>query len=303
LSRPRSFVTPARMAWTALFVAEAAVLLAIALPAEVPAVEGVMVRADEAIIEVEDQTSFSSVTVKRVLMPTDGWLMVQAEDSDGKPGPVIGAEAVKRGESADVTVRIARDPQLPSTVYVTLVADAGDRGRFEPSVGGAGSGGMGGGMGGSGAQSADGAPQANSAADKPLIADGNVVSATARLTQFSEELRTAGRMDAAVLSADEGHVTVSRLKAPVPSWVAITSQSGDTATVFGWVRVPAGESAAIEVPMDKAPDGRPLMAWLHADLATRDAFDWRASDYANSPDPAYFDGAWSVAVPVDIPLN
>jgi len=110
-------------------------------------------------------------------------------------------------------------------------------------------------------------------------------------------------MDAAVLSADEGYVTVSRVAAPVASWVAITSQTGDTATVFGWVRVPAGESAGIEVPMSKVPDGRPLMAWLHADLATRDAFDWRASDYANSPDPAYFDGAWSVAVPVDIPLN
>lgn len=311
LSRTISVITPARIGFVLVIALEAAVLLNLGLPARTPAVDGVLVRESDVSLEVTDQSAWSSVTLDRVLTPTDAWVVVQAVEN-GEPGRLVGARLVEKGESRNVTVRVSREPALPSEVAVTLVTDRGRRGQFESSLGelpGSTStpeGMAGGEMGAAGAAEADG--EADSPVtgegmpaepDKPLLVSGAQVFARARLTEFGIDTRGVARMDAASLSADGRTVTVSRVAAPVDSWVAITSQTRDEATLLRAVKVRAGESVGIEVPLGEDATGQAIMAWLHADLAESGIFDFEQKDSANSPDPAYFDGTWYVAVPVE----
>ena len=82
-------------------------------------------------ITVADQAVDSGqVTVASVVSSGPGWVSVNTQGSDGKPGAAIGYVAVKSGTSANVVVTI--DPSKATPVlYAMLYMDAGQAGKFE----------------------------------------------------------------------------------------------------------------------------------------------------------------------------
>jgi predicted lipoprotein with Yx(FWY)xxD motif len=86
--------------------------------------------AEIPMVEVSDQAVMDeTVTIDRVVSDGPGWLVVHA-DADGKPGPVIGYEAVSNGPSENVVVNIDAT-SLTETLFAMLHTDSGVIGTYE----------------------------------------------------------------------------------------------------------------------------------------------------------------------------
>ena len=90
---------------------------------------GYVASADKTQLDVAtDQRGVDTLVVKKVVAPTDAWVVVHA-DVDGAPGMRVGLTHVKRGETADVKVAL-KDLTTPN-VIVALHADKGTPGKFD----------------------------------------------------------------------------------------------------------------------------------------------------------------------------
>ena len=78
--------------------------------------------ADQAITD-------GMVTVAEVVSQGPGWIVIHAQ-ADGKPGPIIGYEAVVDGANQDVMVQVDA-AAATDTLYAMLHTDAGTVGTFE----------------------------------------------------------------------------------------------------------------------------------------------------------------------------
>lgn len=90
---------------------------------------GYVAGEEYAQLEVEDtQVGVDSLTVARVLAPTDAWIVVHLDDN-GKPGARVGLQHVSKGENLDVQVEL-KDVTTPK-VIVAVHADKGENGVFD----------------------------------------------------------------------------------------------------------------------------------------------------------------------------
>jgi len=110
-----------------------ALLAALALVAgcssEAPKVWGYVATADSAQLELaEEQAGTSSLSVDRVLVPENAWIVVHLDDN-GKPGDRVGLLAVEKGESADLVVPL--EGVTSDNVIVAVHADRGTDGEFD----------------------------------------------------------------------------------------------------------------------------------------------------------------------------
>ena len=81
-------------------------------------------------ISVEDQAiSDGTVTIAEVNAARKGWIVIRA-DQDGKPGTVLGYEAINVGSNPNVVVTIDAS-QATETLYAELHQDAGGPDKFE----------------------------------------------------------------------------------------------------------------------------------------------------------------------------
>ncbi len=90
---------------------------------------GYVASADKAQLEVaENQDGVDELVVKRVLAPSDSWVVVHA-DMNGSPGARVGIAPIKRGESLDVKVPL--EGLTTPKVIVAVHADRGTAGEFD----------------------------------------------------------------------------------------------------------------------------------------------------------------------------
>jgi len=84
-------------------------------------------------------------------------------------------------------------------------------------------------------------------------------------------------------------VTVARVVAPDDSWIVVhLDDDGMPGPRIGLLRVAAGESVDLEVPLDEAPTTPDVIVALHADRGQRGAFEFAMDDFMGSPDKPYF---------------
>jgi len=294
--------TVKRIGVAALFIAEIAILAAVAYGAGEPSAEGVMVGKDDAIIEVADQQIVGTVSIARVVTPVDGWVIARADRGDGVPGELVGAAPVVSGENRNVGVVIDRSRDYPAGVFISLLADKGDVGAFEYTTGDpndavalgemdAG----GGSMGGSGGAAMSGP------VDKPLVADGEVVTAYAAITPVSVVYPfPEADIGAAFLDASHRVVTVQRVRAPIDSWVVImrSSASGEPNEIMGSALVRKGQAADLRIELSDEVEAWQLSALLLADLGTPGVLESDPASPARSADAPYLVLSYYVQIAV-----
>lgn len=71
-----------------------------------------------------------TVTVDRVVYSSAGWIVIHADNGEGKPGPILGTAPVSAGVNADVSVEIDGSG-VTDTLFAMLHTDAGAQGEFE----------------------------------------------------------------------------------------------------------------------------------------------------------------------------
>jgi hypothetical protein len=164
------------------------------LPVKAGSVDGLIVRPGSATIELADQTGpWGVLVVKRVVTPVRSWVVVQARREKGKPGVVVGYTQVPAGTTTDIAVALDPRQGTANTLVVSIFADRGRAGVFEyvpPASGGGGS--MG--MSTKPAQGDAATTSPTALADKPLVANGNPVSAVISETQRSGSPGTVSRV-------------------------------------------------------------------------------------------------------------
>ncbi len=95
---------------------------------KVPAVWGYVTGADFAQLDVVDQPGVDTLVVKRVLAPTEAWIVVHLDDN-GMPGDRVGFTRIPKGQSRDV--RVPLSGVTSEKVIVAVHADKGMPGEFE----------------------------------------------------------------------------------------------------------------------------------------------------------------------------
>jgi hypothetical protein len=287
------------IAVAALLAAEVGVLSLVAWSANSGPMFGVVVAQSAASITMSDQTNVvHTVAVQRIVSPTDGWVIVQA-DNNSVPDAILGSRWIPSGESRDVTIGIDPLSPLPKQIFVTLLADMGAPHVLEYYVA------MRPGMEtmrGMGSTFATGAAGAVTL-DKPLIAGGMVVTAHANVsaTSFAVGANQASLSDA-TRTVDATAVVIPRVLAPAQSWVSasLETTSGQIGEILGSQLVPSGESTHVVIPLSTPPGNRAVIATLHVDLGTVGQFDFSPQDLGNSSDQPYVAGGQTVSVPVRI---
>lgn len=285
-----------------LLLAEVLLLSIVAWSGAAGPVFGLAVPADVASITMTDQHDVvHSVVVRKVVSPSAGWLIVQADWNDGVPDAVLGSKWVPAGESANVVIDLDPKSPLPRRIYVTLLADQGETHKLEYFVpqrpGMATMRGIGSTLG------TGGATGLAATKDKPMIAGGSVVTAHVNVSPLSFAVGP-GQAALAPAKLAEGAmgVLIPRVVAPAQAWVSVTEKgiSGQTDTLLGTKLVAAGVHQDVAVPLKQTPASGDVIATLHVDLGTLGQFDYSPLDLANSPDQPFVSGGQTVSVPVQI---
>ena len=82
------------------------------------------------MVTVEDQPiTDGAVTIAEVVSNGPGWIVIHKQ-ADGRPGPIVGYEAVSDGANQDVAVQVDA-AAATETLYAMLHTDAGDVGVWE----------------------------------------------------------------------------------------------------------------------------------------------------------------------------
>jgi len=299
-----------RAAITLVFVAEVAAMAAVAYAAADLPQESVIVGEGEVVIEAVDQEGFAAFSVKRVVTPVDGWVVLLEDAGDGVPGPVIGAAEVYAGENRDVPVAVDPSRPLPPAAFVIVVADRGLRGEYEyitddPEDDFVSLGGGAGGMSMGGAEEDDDIPEMDEPMDWPLVQDTELVTAHFRLTPFNVFYRLPEANIATAFLEGTGTEVVARgIDAPDEAWVVAIRVGDPTLNedeeweneneVIGAARVPAGHTAEVLVPVAEVTDGSEIGVMLVADLGVPDVLEIDPTLPARSVDAPYIVRSWFV---------
>jgi len=70
------------------------------------------------------------LTAEKAVIDEGGWLVIHADNGDGAPGEVIGAQCISEGVNFDVTVELDAD-SVTDTVFPMLHYDTGEIGTYE----------------------------------------------------------------------------------------------------------------------------------------------------------------------------
>jgi hypothetical protein len=289
-----------RIAVAAVLVAEVAVIgvMAYGAAGDLPA-ESVIVRDGDVIIEVQDQRVYGAFSIARVVTPVDGWVIVRADAGDGTAAELIGAAPVTAGENRNVAVARDLAQGLPSGALVSVVADRGTRGEFEYTTGdpddsfslGGGGGGM---MGGA----TEAAPAMTESMDWLLVADGNPVSRSFKITPFDVTYRlTEANIASTFLGSSGTEAQIIGVDAPDKSWVVIIQVGQGTDgenEIIGSSPVSAGHTDALAVPVSEVTDGSEISALLVADLGAPGVLEVDPVDPVRSVDAPYIVRSWFV---------
>ena len=238
---------------------------------------GYVATADKAQLELdEDQNGVDELVVKRVLSPSDGWIVVHA-DMNGKPGLRVGLAPVKKGESVDVKVKL-EDLTTPK-VIVAVHADRGTKGEYDFDM-----------------------MNKEMSPDRPFFVNEKELALVASVREFGVP---AAAGEASVEAADQVGATtelvVAKAVAPTDAWIVVhLEKDGGPGGRVGLVRIPAGESLNTTVALDPLPLTSNLLVAIHADKADAGLFNFDMEDKVNSADTPFFVDGKEVAVKVRV---
>jgi hypothetical protein len=229
---------------------------------------------DKAQLDVAaTQNGVNALVVKRVLSPTDGWVVVHA-DMNGKPGARVGIAPVKRGESLDVKVPL-KGLTTPK-VIVALHADKGVAGEFDFDM-----------------------MNKEMSPDRPFFVNGEELAKVVTVREFGVKAGAGtATIEASVQVSPSGATeVVASVKTPTDAWVVVhLEKDGGPGQRIGLVHVGAGETSGVVVPLEPLKLTPKLVVALHADKGDPGLFEFDMDDKINSLDQPFFVGGKEVAV-------
>ena len=238
---------------------------------------GYVATADTAQLELdEDQNGAEELVVKRVLSPSDGWIVVHA-DMNGAPGARVGLAPVKKGESVDVKVKL-EDLTTPK-VIVAVHADRGTKGEYDFDM-----------------------MNKEMSPDRPFFVNEKELAKVASVREFGVP---AAAGEASVEASDQVGATtelvVAKAVAPTDAWIVVhLEKDGGPGGRVGLKRISAGESLNTTVALDPLPLTGNLLVAIHADKADAGLFNFDMEDKVNSADTPFFVDGEEVAVKVRV---
>jgi hypothetical protein len=238
---------------------------------------GYVAAPEKAQLEVaEVQNGVDNLVVKRVVSPTDGWIVVHA-DMNGKPGVRVGLAPVKRGESVDVKVPL-KDLTTPK-VIVALHADKGTLGTFDFDM-----------------------MNKEMSPDRPFFVNGSELAKVVTVRDYGVK---AGAGTASIeASAQPGatqQIVLSGVTAPTDAWIVVhLEKNGGPGQRIGLVHVTSGVASDVVVPLEPVKLTPNLVVALHADKGDPGLFEFDMDDKLNSLDQPFFVGGKEVAVKVPV---
>jgi len=238
---------------------------------------GYVATADTAQLELdENQNGVDQLVVKRVLAPSDGWIVVHT-DMNGAPGARVGLAPVKKGESVDVKVKL-EDLTTPN-VIVAVHADRGTKGEYDFDM-----------------------MNKEMSPDRPFFVDEKELAKVVSVREFGVP---AAAGEASVEASDQPGVTtelvVSKAVAPTDAWIVVhLEKDGGPGGRVGLKHIPAGESLNTTVALDPLPLTGNLLVAIHADKADPGLFNFDMEDKINSADTPFFVDGTEVAVKVRV---
>ena len=238
---------------------------------------GYVASADKAQLEIdENQDGVDELVVKRVLSPTDGFLVVHA-DMNGEPGKRVGYVAVKRGESVDVKVPI-RGLTTPK-VIVALHADKGTSGTFDFDM-----------------------MNKEMSPDRPFFVDGKELAKMVTVRDFGVKTgEGTASLEASAQPGASGQLVISSVTAPSDGWIVVhLDDDGMPGMRVGLAHVRSGNTSDVVVPLDPVKLTPNLLVALHADKGENGLFEFDMEDKLNSLDQPFFIGTEEVAIKVPV---
>ncbi len=238
---------------------------------------GYVASADKAQLELdEDQNGVSELTVKRVLAPSDAWVVVHT-DMNGTPGMRVGLKHISKGESLNVKVPL-KDLTSPK-VIVAVHADRGTADEFDFDM-----------------MAKEMSP------DRPYFVDEKELAKVASVREFGVP---AGAGEASVVASDQIGVTselmITSAVAPTDAWIVVhLEKDGGPGARVGLRHIPAGESLNTTVALDPLVLTDNLLVAIHADKADPGLFNFDMDDKVNSADTPFFVNGEEVAVKVRV---
>lgn len=226
---------------------------------------GYVATADTAQLELdENQNGAQELVVKRVLSPTDGWIVVHA-DMNGAPGMRVGLTPVKKGESVNVKVKL-EDLTTPK-VIVAVHSDRGTKGEYDFDM-----------------------MNKEMSPDRPFFVDEKELAKVASVREFGVP---AAAGEASVEASDQVGATtelvVASALAPTDAWIVVhLEKDGGPGGRVGLKHIPAGESLNTTVSLDPLPLTGNLLVAIHADKADAGLFNFDMEDKINSADTPFF---------------
>lgn len=238
---------------------------------------GYVTTAEKAQLELdENQNGADELVVKRVLSPTDGWVVVHS-DMNGKPGLRVGLAHVKKGESVNVKVKL-EDLTTPK-VIVAVHADRGTKDTFDFDM-----------------------MNKEMSMDRPFFVNEKELAKVASVRDYGVPAATG---EASVEASDQVGATtelvVSKAVAPTDAWIVVhLEKDGGPGGRVGLVHIPAGESLNTTVALEPLPLTDNLLVAIHADKADAGLFNFDMDDKINSTDTPFFVDGKEVAVKVRV---
>ena len=103
---------------------------AVALAAMLALVQVVGAQATDAIDASDQPIVGGEITVAKVTAAQDGWIVAHL-DEGGAAGKVLGQTAVKKGDNANVKIKLSQDVPVGGKLWPMLHIDAGKIGTYE----------------------------------------------------------------------------------------------------------------------------------------------------------------------------
>ena len=244
---------------------------------ELPKVWGYVTGDKFAQLEVSDQPGVDKLVVKRVMAPTDAWIVVHLDDN-GMPGDRVGVQHISKGVSRDVEVTLKG--VTSEKVIVAVHADKGEADKFEFYM-----------------EDKLGSP------DRPFFVNEKELAKVVTVREFGVKDETG---TAAIVVSDQPGATdsikVDSAVAPGPAWIVVhLNDNGMPGKRVGYLSIPAGESKGAVV--DLAPGIEltdSLLVAVHADRGVLGTLEFNMEDKLNSPDQPFFVNGSEVATKVAI---
>lgn len=238
-------------------------------------VMGLVTRAGQASIVVDDQPDGDRVvTIRKVVAPVDSFVVIH-QNQGGMPGERLGVARVEKGVTRDL--RIELDPGVPLTpeLLAAVHVDRGTKGTFEFDM-----------------------ENLERSTDKPFFVDGKEVARSFKAAAFGVPVKMG---EAAIEVSDQPAgetLTVSKVTAPAKAFVVVHKEKPDgmPGERVGYASIDAGTTNGVQVSLDKKLDGTtPLIAAVHVDADEDGSLDFEMSAPVESPDQPFFADGMEVA--------